>query len=123
MRKIPARYQFPVTMALMLPIMLLGMPLLILSRSIPAEGSLLNAWLRYLAEGLPLALPLALVAIILVRLLVTRVLMAPAGLPVAQLDDTGHEARSSGVLVSERPAAEVPSAQAPMSAVSGATEH
>lgn len=64
-------------MAIMMPIMLLGLPAIMTYRNLPEDTPFIDAWLTDLGQTIPSALVLVIVAGTLTRLLVTKVLVEP----------------------------------------------
>lgn len=77
MKKFPRKFQPILTMAMMLPIMLLSMSGIMAYRTLPAGASFLDVWGQAIINVVPPALLLIAVVAPTVRLFVTRVLLEP----------------------------------------------
>ncbi|MDO6685201.1 MULTISPECIES: DUF2798 domain-containing protein [unclassified Agarivorans] len=77
MKKIPHKYTLPVMFAFMLPTMLLGMPAVLLLATLPEGAAFYEVWIKSVKTSVPLAIPFILVAVSTIRLLVTKLLVAP----------------------------------------------
>ncbi|GAC33636.1 hypothetical protein [Paraglaciecola polaris] len=78
MKKLPHKFQIPLTVAIMLPIMLTAMPAVMLYSTLPKGAALFEPWLDTVTRMVPFALPTLLVIAGSIRFVVTKWLVQPA---------------------------------------------
>ncbi|QIA65114.1 DUF2798 domain-containing protein [Vibrio astriarenae] len=77
MKKFPRKFQYPLMVSMVLPTMLLSMPAIMVSKTLPVDGEFFDAWVNAVSQMVPSALLLLAIVAPTVRLFVTRVLVEP----------------------------------------------
>jgi len=75
MKKLSPKYKVPLTMLIMMPTMMLGMPAIMIYRNLPDGASFIDPWLTAVAQIVPSALLMIVVVGGLANLLVTKILI------------------------------------------------
>ncbi|WP_394242295.1 DUF2798 domain-containing protein [Vibrio astriarenae] len=77
MKKLPRKFQYPLMVSMVLPTMLLSMPAIMVTKTLPADGEFFDAWVNAVSQLVPSAVLLLTIVAPTVRLFVTRVLVEP----------------------------------------------
>ena len=77
MKKFPRKFQYPLMVSMVLPTMLLSMPAIMVSKTLPVDGEFFVAWVNAVSQMVPSALLLLAIVAPTVRLFVTKVLIEP----------------------------------------------
>ncbi|CZF78025.1 hypothetical protein GCE9029_00568 [Grimontia celer] len=81
MKKLPRKFQYPLMVSMVLPIMLLSMPAIMVAKTLQENGlfsdAFLEAWLSAVSQIVPSALLVLALVAPTVRLFVTKVLLEP----------------------------------------------
>ncbi|AYM88846.1 MULTISPECIES: hypothetical protein [Pseudoalteromonas] len=77
MKKIPRKYQYPLTVSMVSSSMLLGTSGVMAYKTLPDEASFISAWINSIEQIIPFAIMLLLVVAPTIKLLVTKILLEP----------------------------------------------
>lgn len=78
MKKLPYKYQIPMIVVILLPIMLSVMPAIMLYSTLPADTPLFEPWLATVKRMVPITIPTLLIIAGSVRFFVTKWLVQTA---------------------------------------------